>query len=393
MKAVAKTAALCGVTSGGLAVAHLLTLLAAAVWRSDHRPPPPRSDVKLAILVPAHDEEAQIAKALRSIQASDYPSSNRRLIVVADNCSDRTADVARAEGAEVWERLDPAHRGKGHALGWAFSRLLDDRSIEAVCVIDADCEASANLLRALAGRLHAGAEVVQASYLISNPDSSNAAALRWAGFALFNFIRPLGRDRLGLSSGVLGTGIAVSRGVLLSSPWRARSYAEDREQHMRWVLDGIRVEFAPEAEVRSPAPTAASGSRTQMARWDSGRAALAIRLTPRLLARSLRTGEMSALDAALEPVLLPQSLLIVTNIVTAVLARVAGARLVARFAALGVLGQVVYVFVGLAAVNTPPAVWPALLSVPRFVGGRMVQASAALCGRGPAEWARTERNA
>ena len=176
-----------------------------------------------------------------------YPASNRRIVVVADNCSDRTAAVVRAAGIEVWERVEPLERGKRYALEWGFSRLLDDSWVQAVCVIDADCEISPNLLSALAARLGGRAEAVQAPYLISNADASDAAALRWAGFALFNVVRPLGCDRLGLSSGLAGTGMAFSRGLLLRSPWRAFSYAEDREQHMRWVLDGARVEFAPEA--------------------------------------------------------------------------------------------------------------------------------------------------
>lgn len=80
----------------------------------------------LAVVIPAHDEESQIAGTLRSIQASDYPAANSRIVVVADNRTDHTAGVARAAGAEVWERSDPLLRGKGYALDWAFSRLLGD---------------------------------------------------------------------------------------------------------------------------------------------------------------------------------------------------------------------------------------------------------------------------
>lgn len=379
------------VAAGVVSSAHLLALLVAAIGARRRSAAGPCDSLKFAVVVPAHDEERQIAVTVRSIAASDYPQAHRRIVVIADNCSDRTAATAAAAGAEVWERRDPARHGKGHALDFAFSRLQRDQRIDAVCVVDADCEISPNLLSALAARLQAGSEAVQAPYLIANPEASQTAAIRWAGFALFNLLRPLGRQRLGVSCGLLGTGMAFSNRLLVRSPWRAFSYAEDREQHLRWVLDGVRVAFAPEAQVRSPAPTTTGGARSQIARWDSGRGGLAIRVTPRLVARSVRLGDLAALDAALEPLLLPQSLLLVCNLTAIALARLAGARPLARWAAAAAVGQVVYVVGGLAVVGAPPRVWRALLSAPGFIGRRVLGASAILAGRGPSEWEPTGR--
>jgi hypothetical protein len=378
--------------AGALSSAHLLVLLVAVVRGRKRPAPPPGEDLQLAVVVPAHNEEAQIIGTLRSIEASSYPAANRRIVVVADNCTDRTAAVARAAGIEVWEREEPHRRGKGYALEWAFSRVLDDPSIEAVCVIDADCEVSSNLLGALAARLRAGAQAVQAPYLISNPDASPAAALRWAGFALFNVIRPLGRHRLGLSSGLLGTGMAFSRSLLLRSPWLAFSYAEDREQHLRWVIDGARVEFAPEAQVRSSAPTTAIGAQAQMRRWDSGRGRLATSLTPKLAWHGLRAGDPMALDAALEPVLPPQSVLLGINLAALAAGRIAGARTLARVGAGSVLAQAAYVVGGLGAANAPRSVWRALLTAPRFVVRRVAGLSRSLAAGGPSGWERTQRD-
>jgi 1,2-diacylglycerol 3-beta-glucosyltransferase len=388
-KTVAATCAAAGAASG----AHLLALLA-AVMRDGRRPTPHScNSLRLAVVIPAHNEETQIAATLKSIRASRYPVANLRVLVVADNCLDETAAVARCSGAEVWERWDPSRRGKGHALEWAFSRLIADEAIDAVCVVDADCQISRNLLSSMAARLGAGAEAVQAPYLISNPDASDAAALRWAAFALFNVVRPLGRHRLGLSTGLLGTGMAFSRRLLMRSPWCAFSYAEDREQHMRWVLDGVRVDCAPEADVRSPAPITAGGGKTQMARWDSGRGRLAARLTPSLMLRWLRTGDVTALDAALEPLLPPQSLLFAINLAAVGASRLARARVTAYVATASMLAQAGYVTGGLAALNAPPAVWRALLTVPRFVLLRLAGLLRSLTGRGPGGWERTERDA
>jgi 1,2-diacylglycerol 3-beta-glucosyltransferase len=392
IRGATKAVALTFTTIGGLSSAHLLLLLGAALWSRGRGSPNPCDSVALAVVIPAHDEEMQIAAAVASVQASSYPPANRRIVVVADNCTDQTAAAARAAGAEVWERSDPVRRGKGYALAWAFERLLEDDSIEALGVIDADCEISANLLGALAARLRAGADAVQASYLVSNPDASTTAALRWAGFALFNVVRPLGRDQLGLSSGLLGTGMAISRRLMLRSPWQAFSYAEDREQHMRWVLGGARVAFAREAEVRSPSPSSHEGSRAREARWESGRAGLAADLTPKLLARWLRTGDLAALDAALEPVLPPQSLLLGTNLVAVAASRLVSARVLSRLAAASLVAQSAYVLGGLVILDAPAPVWRALLSVPPFLGRRVAVMASSVIGRGPSEWQRTPRH-
>ena len=385
------TAALTFAAIGAFCGAHLLLLLAAALRSRSRCRPEPCQSATLAVVIPAHDEESQIAGTIASVRANDYPAAKRRIVVVADNCTDRTADAARSAGAEVWERSDP-RLGKGYALAWALGRLVNDESIEGVCVVDADCEVSANLLSASASRLAAGAEAVQASYLVSNPDASHRAALRWAGFALFNVVRPRGRSHLGLSSGLLGTGMTISRGLLMRSPWQAFSYAEDREQHMRWVLDGSRVEFAPEAAVRSPTPSTRAGSRSQEARWESGRTALAVRMTPRLLGRWIGTGDIAALDAAIEPLLPPQSLLFGVNVVAVGASLLAHDRVARRIATGSLLAQFAYVLGGLVALEAPASVWRALPSVPWFLARRTTVLGGSLLGLGPGQWERTPRD-
>jgi 1,2-diacylglycerol 3-beta-glucosyltransferase len=392
--AIKRTTRAVGVGStavGGLSGAHLMLLLGAAVLGRENGSAHGSDDLTLAIVIPAHDEEHQIAATIRSLMAADYPPARRRIIVVADNCTDATAAVASAAGAAVLERDDPVRRGKGHALAWAFPRVLADVRIDAVCIVDADCEVSANLLRALSGRLRAGADAAQARYVVSDAAASTGAALRWAGFALFNVVRPLGRDRLGISAGMLGTGAAFSRALLERSPWRAFSFAEDREQHMRWVLDGARVAFADEAEVRAPAAAGGDDSRRQESRWDSGRARLAAGLSPLLLAQSARRRDIRALDAALEPMLPPQSLLLAINLVAVATSSLAGPRMARRAAAASLASQAAYVVLGLAALKAPVAVWRAFARLPWFVARRLSGLAGAAIGRGPTEWVRTPR--
>src|SRR5207302_10964276 len=128
-----------------LSVVYLLSLLAAAA--SARKPaengPPAGPAARFAVLIPAHDEEHDIAIALESLTAQVYPHDRFVVAVIADDCRDRTAEIARAMGAVVYERSDAERRGKGHALLWGIERIREDYpETQAIMVLDADCEAS-----------------------------------------------------------------------------------------------------------------------------------------------------------------------------------------------------------------------------------------------------------
>jgi hypothetical protein len=186
--------------------------------------------------------------------------------------------------------------------------------------------------------------------------------------------------------------MAFSANLLRRSPWKSFSYAEDREQHMRWVLDGVRVAFAADAEVRSRVVSSTGASADQEARWESGRLDLARRLTPKLLARWRAAGELRALDAALEPLLPPQSLLLAAHVIALAAAGVSGSPAMRRLAVTATLAQVAYVIGGLATVDAPPSVWRALARVPWFVSRRLAVLARSAGGHGPSEWRRAARD-
>src|SRR3712207_5959010 len=156
------------------------------------------------------------------------------VVVVADNCTDATVAIARAAGVTVWERSDPSRRGKGWALAWAIDRVRSERpDAGAVVVVDADCTASPNMLTEMARRLRTGDDAVQVRYTVANPEASAASAARYAAFALVNVVRPRGRSALGLSAGLLGSGMAFSTERLDRVPWTSHGLTEDAEQHLR----------------------------------------------------------------------------------------------------------------------------------------------------------------
>jgi cellulose synthase/poly-beta-1,6-N-acetylglucosamine synthase-like glycosyltransferase len=276
-----------------------LALLTVLSWRC--RPPAtvPRL-LRFDVVVPAHDEEAGIQRTVRNLLALDWPADRFRVIVVADNCSDDTAERALAAGAQVLVRRDPGRRGKGYALEFAFHRVLADAFADAVVVVDADTIASPNLLAAFAGRLAAGAQAVQAEYAVLNFAASWRTRLMAIAFAMFHDVRSLGRARLGVSCGLRGNGMCFTTGALRRVPHSAFSIVEDLEYGIRLAQHGIRVEFAPEASVRGEMVTGDAASASQRQRWESGRMAL-IRLHARdLLEQGVHLRDWVLLDLAFD---------------------------------------------------------------------------------------------
>ena len=377
----------------GLVNCYLLGLLAAAGCPEEERSEPAgTARLRFVVVVPAHDEEAGIAATLASLQAQAYPADRFELLVVADNCGDRTAAVARAAGATVWERADRSRRGKGHALAWAFERVLRERpAVDAIAVVDADCEASADLLSAMDLALRRGAPAVQVDYVVSNPSDSSASALRYAAFALINTVRPRGKSRLGLSAGLLGTGMAFTRSLLERQPWTAFSIAEDREYHLRLVMAGERVTLAREASVRGPMPTSLAGASQQQLRWEGGALAALRDWTPKLLGAAVRERDQVRLHAALEPLAPPQSLLAVGHLTLAAGAVGLRSRGAVGLGAINLAGQLSFVLGGLRLTGAPADAYRALALAPILMVQKLALYARLLAGRGPREWVRTER--
>jgi cellulose synthase/poly-beta-1,6-N-acetylglucosamine synthase-like glycosyltransferase len=277
---------------------YLLVLTLASGRRSAPPYGPPRH--RFDIVVPAHDEEAGIGATVRSLQALDYPEGLRRVVVVADNCKDATADRAREAGAEVLVRTDAERRGKGYALALAFERSVDAGVADAVVVVDADTTVSPNLLRAFATRLDAGASAIQAEYGVRNPDDSWRTRLVAIAFALFNTLRCLGRERLRCSVGLRGNGMCFSVPVLREVPHQAFSIVEDLEYGIRLGLAGHRIHYAAEAEVRGDMAATADASKVQRRRWEGGRRRIARAQALPLLGRGISTRDRVLLDLGMD---------------------------------------------------------------------------------------------
>jgi cellulose synthase/poly-beta-1,6-N-acetylglucosamine synthase-like glycosyltransferase len=223
---------------------------------------------RLMAIVPSHNEELSIARCIESLAAAS--GSARNIVVIAHNCTDATAAIARAAGArvEIVDNLTLA--GKGHALKHGFDFAFNECGAEAVMIIDADTTVSPNIFAEVSKRL-ATSPVVQCRYQVRNHSASWRSGLTALAFLGINVVRPRGRDRLGLSCGIFGNGFAMRRDVLENVPYDAHSIVEDMEFHLALVKSGYRVRFVTEALVLGDMPLSAATSASQHNRWEGGR--------------------------------------------------------------------------------------------------------------------------
>ena len=287
-------------------LAAFLYLLALALLSRQQAPPEPASHrLRFDIVVPAHDEQEQIAGTVESLLAIDYPAVFFRVLVVADNCRDRTAERAAEAGAQVIVRNDPELRGKGYALALAFDRSLADGFADAVVVVDADTVVTPNLLSAFAARFEAGAAAVQGDYGVRNSMASWRTRTMTIALAAFHGVRSIARERLRLSCGLRGNGMGFSKAVLREQPHNAFSVVEDLEYGIQLGLAGYRVEYVHEARVLGQMVSTERASRSQRRRWEGGRRTLVRQHGISLLKQAWTKRSALLLDLALDLLMPP----------------------------------------------------------------------------------------
>jgi len=378
-----------------LASLYLVVLVIAAL----RRPPAARlgrGDSRLAVLVPAHDEEDLLPRCIAALRAQDYPEERCRIVVIADNCTDATARVGADAGAEVMVRTDAESRGKGRALRWAMDRLLAEPDpVDAIAVVDADSVPEPGLLRHLEGALIAGAEAAQADYVVLG-GTGHGAALREAAFLLFHRARFSGRAVLGLPCSLVGNGMLFQRRLLERLPWNAFTGAEDLEYSTDLRLAGVRPCFVGTAAVAGPAPGFGRAAATQRMRWEGGRFHVVCTRLPKLLAGALRRRDPGLLDAAIDLSVPPLGLLTILCVLgssAGIAAAMTGAVRpwagVSWWAASLLLTA--YVLIGLRAAGAPASAYRALLLAPRFLVAKLGTYARLSRGLRADRWERTER--
>jgi len=357
---------------------ELLVLTLAAVFPPRKYPQAAASDFRLAVLIPAHNEEKLISACLSSIGGS------APIFVVAHNCTDSTAVLATAAGATVLELNDDGVNGKGAALHHGFTHALA-AGAQAVLVIDADSIISRNLIDTVTAAFAASAAAVQTRYVAANPSASAGTRLQALAMRGVNVVRPRGRARLGLSCGIFGNGFALSADTLVRVPYLAHSIVEDLEYHFALVRAGIRVDFLDDATVFGQLPDSNTAASTQRARWEGGRTMLRRRLSFSILSEVLRGG-LRMLDPLLDLLSLP----LATCVVFLLLATLTPARIYAGF---GLEIIALYILIAALFGGDPLLDLAALLQAPFYLAFKIANLGRTRrAARGDAAWVRTERN-
>ena len=353
---------------------------------------------RIAVIVPAHNEEGAIAETIRSIQNVEYPPQSFEAVVIADNCTDATASIARAMGARVFERESKELRGKGYALRWCFDRILRDHpDFDAVVVVDADSILSPDFLSVVNHYLNCGALAIQSSDLVKAREGAWSSESTRMGFTLYNVVRPLGRRVLGCSAGLRGNGMCFAVEALRRVPWDAYSKAEDLEYGLKLLLNGIGVMFAPEAKVYATMPADARNAESQRARWEGGRFPVVKQFAGSMLVAAFRRRSFAVLDALIDLVTPPlvnlMGFALLMGIFSALfwLAGVPGMGYVTLVWFLSVAAGGLHVIVGLNAAGADRKLFAALLHIPRYVLWKVVLYAKLLRGGTSNEWVRTTR--
>ena len=230
-----------------------------------------KKDHRFMAIIPAHNEEEVVANLIESLKNQNYNKELYDIYVIADNCTDRTAQVAREAGAIVYERFDPEKKTKGFALDWFLQqKIKEDAPYDALCVFDADNIVDKDFIKNMNKKLCQGEDVVQGYRDIKNP------ADNWitSGYALFYWTMHrfyhLARYNVGLSPLLNGTGFMVRFDCIKPRGWKTVTLTEDIEFSLQRIIKGKKLGWATDAIVYDEQPTGFKQSWSQRSRWTVG---------------------------------------------------------------------------------------------------------------------------
>lgn len=293
-----------------LAVPLLVLTIEALASLLPARQPLLGNRLRCAVLIPAHDEEAGIPATVANV--SEQLPPGERILVVADNCTDGTANAARHAGAEVVERSDPNKRGKGFALDFGLRNLASDPP-DVVVIVDADCHLHPGAIEALVRQAAATGVPAQGIYRIGTGQETDPRR-RLSAFAVIlkNEIRPRGLDRLGMPCLLTGTGMAFPWNVIQPANVATGNIVEDMKLGLDLAIAGHPPRLCSSAALAGAAAPDRRSATQQRTRWEHGHVQTMITQVPRLLLGAITRMRPRLFGLALEMSIPPLSLLILT---------------------------------------------------------------------------------
>lgn len=255
---------------------------------------------KFLILIPAHNESKVIANLVQNLNNMDYPRKLYDIYVIADNCTDNTAEISKNNKAKVIVHTSKEGelKGKPYAISYALQELKDYEKIyDGVCIFDVDNLVTLNYLKEMNNALLRGEKLIQC-YLDTKNPTDNWISLSYAtSYYYMNRSWQLSKENLGLGNAIGGTGFCVKSDVLKEVGWTARSLTEDLEFQIQCVLKDVPATWCHQARVFDEKPLDFKASCTQRLRWARGHWDVCSNYTGKLLIKTIKDLDVIAFDS------------------------------------------------------------------------------------------------
>lgn len=349
-----------------------------------------------AIIIPAHNEELLIGNLIESIKRSNYPKDYYETIVIADNCTDRTSEIANGKGIKCYERVDTSKRGKPYALNWLISKI-DLGRYDAFVIIDADTIIESNFLKIMNEKLNNGEKVIQGYFGVLNPDENWLTRLSiLPGILKFRLHFP-GKKLLNLSCPLAGNGMCFSSEVFKKFGWNAFSLTENWEYYIILTLNGYVVTSAEDAIIYSQVAKSLKLGKNQRIRWLKGQIDTILRYWKPLLKNGVFSFDKLKIDAFIELIHPSYSMLFFWSIVylfiTFIIWKATGTYYFTIWWAFIIfVSQILYFLFGLIIQKAPLKTWLSLVMVPPYLIWKVVINLNSLVNFRNKKWLKTERH-
>lgn len=378
-----------------IAVYLLAWLMISLAFRPNRISEPSDLLCRFAILVPAHNEELLIGKLIDSTLNLNYPRHQYDVFVIADNCSDSTAAIARSKGVHCLERTDLQHRGKPFALNWAFSQIQVS-AYDGFVIVDADTLVDSEFLHVMGPRILDGHHVLQGYFGISNPRETWLTHLMVIPGVLKYKFRYRGKATLGFPCPLMGNGMCFSKEIIQKYGWDAFTLTENWEYFISLFLRGYTSSYA-EAYIYSQTASTMRQGETQRKRWFKGKIQCVVKFAPTLLNQFYRSLDLRALDCLIELVMPSISMFMngavfLLFISSACWALSSTFLFHASWALVLNLTIFAYFLMGIIANRSPLQTYLALLHAPVFLAWKAITTCKALLTYKDKEWVKTKRH-
>ena len=258
---------------------------------------------RFAILVPAHNEKILISRLCQSLLEINYPKDLYEIFIIADNCTDETAEISLSFDANVLVRKSKNHLGKGFALDYALKNIPIEQ-FDAVLIVDADNIVDSMILNELNKSINHGEQAIQCCNGVGNRSDSSFTELLYISRIIGNYLYHHSKYKLGLSSYLMGNGICFTKKLLKDRGWTAFTAGEDWEYYAQLAGDGVKIGYSIGAKTFHQESRSLNQATSQRLRWASGKFYVLKKYGLRLFWKGLRERNIQIIDASL-PLIFP----------------------------------------------------------------------------------------